>query len=165
MSNDTPLSRLAVRYAFDDGALASFTGGFSPADWNHRVNDETNHAQWLLGHLAGTRRWIVRTFFDGPEPQEWEALFGMGAKPCEASDAIPVASLLEAFTEAGAALCHALESATADEADAPMPDGMSDFPDGGKDVAGAVSFLTFHEAYHIGQIGLLRRCVDKPGLF
>ena len=37
-------------------------------------------------------------------------------------------------------------------------------PDGANTVAGLVRFMCFHESYHIGQLGLLRRLLGKPGL-
>ena len=36
-------------------------------------------------------------------------------------------------------------------------------PDGSATVAGALGFLAWHESYHLGQLGLLRRLAGKPG--
>jgi hypothetical protein len=37
-------------------------------------------------------------------------------------------------------------------------------PDGSEDVGWAIRFLAWHEAYHLGQLGLLRRMAGKTGL-
>ena len=36
---------------------------------------------------------------------------------------------------------------------------------GGTTVADGVQFMHFHESYHIGQLGMLRRICGKAGLF
>jgi uncharacterized damage-inducible protein DinB len=36
-------------------------------------------------------------------------------------------------------------------------------PDGSDTIAGALRFLAWHEAYHLGQLGLFRRLAGKPG--
>jgi uncharacterized damage-inducible protein DinB len=37
-------------------------------------------------------------------------------------------------------------------------------PDGSDTTEGALRFLAWHEAYHFGQLGMLRRLAGKPGL-
>jgi hypothetical protein len=39
-----------------------------------------------------------------------------------------------------------------------------EFPWGTKDLSGGMHFLHFHESYHLGQIGLIRRMAGRPGL-
>jgi hypothetical protein len=74
---------------------------------------------------------------------------------------IDTAELLrEAFLKAGERLRGHLESATQAQVDAPF----REFPDGSRTVGGGVHFLHFHESYHLGQIGLLRRVTGKPGI-
>lgn len=155
----TPLSPLADRLAFNDRFLDMLVEGFDEKDW-HRRAGPGNHSQWLLGHLASTRRWALREFGQpGAEEQPWEKHFGMGAAPTPQSDDIPPAMLREAFLKNGEALRRFLAACTAEQAAAPA----RPFPDGSKTVGGAAHFLHFHETYHFGQIGLLRRMCGKKG--
>jgi uncharacterized damage-inducible protein DinB len=154
-----PLQALAERFAFNDRFLDMLTEGFTEADWLRRAGPG-NHAQWLLGHLAGTRRASLRGFGQEADEQPWEQHFGMGHEPTQASDDIAPALLREAFIKNGADLRRWL--ASLDEAQAAA--AFRPFPDGSRTVSGVAHFLHFHESYHLGQIGLLRRVCGKTGV-
>jgi len=154
-----PLQALAERFAFNDRFLDMLTEGFTDADWLRRAGPG-NHAQWLLGHLASTRRAALRGFGEKVEEQPWERHFGMGHEPTAESDDIAPALLREAFIKNGAALRRWLGAL--DEAQAAAE--FRPFPDGSRTVAGVAHFLHFHESYHLGQIGLLRRMCGKAGV-
>ena len=154
-----PLQPLAERFAFNDRFLDMLTEGFTEADWLRRAGPG-NHAQWLLGHLASTRRASLRGFGQDAEEQPWEQHFGIGREPTQDSDDIAPALLREAFIKNGAELRRWL--ASLDEAQAAA--AFRPFPDGSRTVSGVAHFLHFHESYHLGQIGLLRRVCGKPGV-
>ncbi|HEX5010492.1 MAG TPA: DinB family protein [Planctomycetota bacterium] len=154
-----PLQPLAERFAFNDRFLDMLTEGFTDADWLHRAGPG-NHAQWLLGHLASTRRASLRGFGETVEEQPWERHFGMGHEPTAASDDIAPALLREAFIKNGAELRRWLGGLNEAQAAA----DFRPFPDGSRTVAGVAHFLHFHESYHLGQIGLLRRVCGKAGV-
>jgi hypothetical protein len=155
----TPLAPLADRFAFDDGFLDQLTGDFTEDDWLARTG-ETNHAQWLLGHLASARRFILRLLEQPADEQDWEKHFGAGCRPSAESEALTPATLREEFRAAGEQLVAALRQAPAELAGK----AVDRFPDGSATVGGAVHFLHFHEAYHLGQLGLIRRTRGRPGL-
>jgi uncharacterized damage-inducible protein DinB len=155
----TPLRPLAERFAFNDRFLDMLVEGFDDADWLRRAGPG-NHSQWLLGHLASTRRWALREFGQpGAEEQPWEQHFGMGHEPTPQSDDIAPALLREAFLKNGEALRRFLSAVTLEQAAAPF----KPFPDGSKTLGGAAHFLHFHETYHLGQVGLLRRVCGRKG--
>lgn len=154
-----PLQSLADRFAFNDKFLDMLTDSFDDRDWLMR-GGPGNHAQWLLGHLATTRRWALREFGQPAEEQPWEQHFGMGHSPTPLSDDIAPAQLREAFVKNGASLRAYLAGLPAERATAPF----KPFPDGSNTVGGAAHFLHFHETYHLGQIGLLRRMSGKKGV-
>ena len=156
----SPLAPLAQRFAFNDRFLDMLVEGFDDRDWLVR-GGEGNHSQWLLGHLACTRRWALREFaLPGTEEQAWERHFGMGTTPTPASDDIAPALLREAYLKSGEALRTWMASLGPEQAELPF----KPFPDGSKTVGGALHFLYFHETYHLGQVGLLRRIAGKKGV-
>ena len=156
----SPLVPLAQRFAFNDRFLDLLVEGFEDHDWLVRGGGG-NHAQWLLGHLASTRRWALREFgLSGAEELPWEKHFGMGTSPTPASDDIAPALLREAFLKNGEALRAWMQSLTPEQAELPF----KPFPDGSRTVGGAMHFLYFHETYHLGQVGLLRRIAGKKGV-
>ena len=157
-----PLRRLAKRYSFDNHFLDMLIADFTPADWKHR-DGEGNNAQWLLGHLAATRRWAQRILDPGsadavPE-LPWETHFGRGSSTSPESDAMDATELKVAFVEAGVRLAALLKGFGPDDL---ARETAADLPYG-KSVDDVAHFLHFHEAYHFGQIGLLRRGAGKPG--
>ena len=155
----SPLQPLADRFAFNDRFLDMLVEGFSEEDWLRRAGPG-NHAQWLLGHLASTRRSSLRGFGQSAEEQPWEQHFGMGHAPTPQSDDIAPALLREAFIKNGEALRRWLAGLTEEQAAAPF----KPFPDGSRTVGGVAHFLHFHETYHLGQLGLLRRACGKKGV-
>ncbi|MGQ0552734.1 MAG: DinB family protein [Planctomycetota bacterium] len=155
----TPLVALAERFHFNDRFLDQLTSDFADKDWLAR-HGEANHAQWLLGHLACTRRWALRELGAGVSAEPWEQHFGQGCRPSPLSDDIAPALLREALIKNGEKLRKFLVTRTPEQAEAPfMP-----FPDGSRTMQAGAHFLHFHESYHLGQIGLLRRLQGKPGL-
>jgi hypothetical protein len=154
-----PLQSLADRFAFNDRFLDMLTESFDDRDWLLR-GGPGNHAQWILGHLASSRRSALREFGQAAEEQPWEQDFSMGHTPTPQSDDIAPAQLREAFLKNGAALRAFLAGVTPERAGA----SFKAFPDGSNTVAGAAHFLHFHETYHLGQIGLLRRMAGKRGV-
>ena len=153
-----PLQALAQRFAFNDGFLDKLTEGFTEADWLRR-HGEANSAQWLLGHLTATRGEAARLIGATLAVEPWDPHFGLGSKPSAASDDVAPALLREAFRARGAALRERLATITPEQA-------ALDFRElpFGKDLSSGVHFLHFHESYHLGQIGLIRRMSGKPGL-
>jgi len=153
-----PLQPLADRFGFNEGFLDRLIEGFTRADWLARHGD-SNHAQWLLGHLAASRGWALR-LLGSPLPREdWEPLFAMGARPTAQSDAVAPERLREAFRSRGVELRDRLSAITPEQTAAEF----TELPGGTRDVAGGLHFVHFHESYHLGQIGLLRRMAGRPG--
>ena len=146
--------------AFNDQMLDSATEGFALDDWLHRPEGGGNHAQWLLGHLAATRRYAARLAGAAVEEVPWEQLFGQGAQPGGPADDVAPEMLREAYRTVGRELRERLEDLGPQAGDKPL---AKPFPDGSDTVDGALHFLYMHEVYHLGQLGLLRRMAGKAG--
>jgi hypothetical protein len=91
----------------------------------------------------------------------WERAFVRGSKPGPAATDPPPAALLEDIVESGRLLAAHLPALTPEEAASPYP---RTFADGSSTKGGAAHFLYWHEAYHLGQLGLLRRAAGKSGV-
>jgi|RhiMethySRZTD1v2_1073278.scaffolds.fasta_scaffold08458_13 hypothetical protein len=157
----SPLEELASRFRFNEKALALAVDGFGPSDWLHTVAGATSHAYWIVGHLALARRNLLRgTGYEHPVAA-WERAFVRGSKPGPAATDPPPAALLEDIVESGRLLAAHLPALTPEEAASPYP---RTFADGSSTKGGAAHFLYWHEAYHLGQLGLLRRAAGKSGV-
>ncbi|MET0556601.1 MAG: DinB family protein [Vicinamibacteria bacterium] len=116
-----------------------------------------NCLNWVLGHVLATRHPILKMLKrDAFWPDAAVDLYKRGSQTLtgDAPGVLRWEAMVEQFQSSHESIVEALEAAT--EHDLAQPGGRG--PGGVElDVAHRVAFLQFHEAYHIGQIGLLRR--------
>ncbi|MBM3286294.1 MAG: DinB family protein [Candidatus Eisenbacteria bacterium] len=115
-----------------------------------------NCINWVLGHIAQQRNSILRLL---EEPAIWteaeSAPYIRGSKPMiDAGAAAPLEKILGAIDRSQERIVAALARTSPERLTAAGPDGT---------VAEKIAMLHFHEAYHLGQIGLLRRLLGKEG--
>ena len=156
-----PLADLARRYRFNERLLGMVSEGLTPAEWAQAPGAKGgNSAHWILAHLVVQRRGLARKLGESAPAEAWEAAFKPGSKGTLAPDTPAPAALLTTFTALGERIGARLSALDAAAADTP---GGSTFPDGSTTVAGGAHFLYFHETYHLGQVGLVRRILGRPG--
>ena len=153
------LTHTAQAYALGDRFLEGLVGDFTDADW--QVADPAGHnPRWIVGHLALMRTKVAALAGLPAAAPPWEAAFGRGSACTEVPAELDPRTLVQAFHDAHAALAGRGDAVT--EVDLAKPLGRT-LPDGSDTVGGAIRFLAWHEAYHLGQLGLLRRLAGKPG--
>ena len=146
-------------YATSERMLNRLVGDFTPADWSAR--DAVGHdPRWLVGHVA-TYRKKVAAMMGVPQPEAaWEAAFLKGTSPADLPADLDIEAVLDSFRASHAAIMGRWEALTAEAVGAPFGRTL---PDGSDTIGGALGFMAWHETYHIGQLGLLRRLAGKPG--
>ncbi|MBA3846887.1 MAG: DinB family protein [Planctomycetes bacterium] len=150
---------LAHQYQVSAGFIDRLVGDFAAPDWAAR--DATGHdARWIVGHLAAIRARCGGMMGLEARAKPWHAAVGRGSRPDQVSAEVQGADLLAAFHAAHRAMAERWDSLT--PADLAKPLGRT-LPDGADTNGGALRFLAWHEAYHLGQLGLIRRLVGKPG--
>ncbi len=116
-----------------------------------------NSINWVLGHVVMTRRLVLR--LAGAEqvsdPELVEIYSGEEGVVFDRSRARPLERLVSDLDASQERLVQALAKLTPDALAAPARTST---------VADVLGFLAFHEGYHNGQLGLLRRVVGKPGV-
>ncbi len=155
------LIALAQRFRFNEKVLDRLVEGFTERDWRCRAAADTSHAFWLLGHLAVSRRNLFRNLGGDLTTAPWESAFTKGSRPDDGEFVILPEILRADFAESGRRLEARLGGLSPEEA--ALPYGRT-FPDGSTTRDGAAHFLLWHETYHLGQLGLLRRTCGKSGL-
>lgn len=121
-----------------------------------------NNANWVLGHLVHSAEGVLRLLgqprvFDGGAL----ARYRRGTDPLiDAADALRLERLLEAWDEASKRIDVGLMSIAEERIDAPAPEAIAWM---GSTIGAVVAFASFHQSYHAGQLGLLRRLLGKPG--
>lgn len=122
-----------------------------------------NCLNWVVGHLTA----VYNNFLPllGQEPVRDKAAlarYDRGSAPVrDAHDATPLAELLAAWSEAADRVDAGLAALSPDVLDRPAPFSPSGDPN--ETVGTLVSTVLFHQAYHAGQLGLLRRVAGKEG--
>ena len=117
-----------------------------------------NTANWILGHLVNVQNQVMRII---GAPPVWESEQLERARfdhPIRgAADAIDWDTLVERFN-ASRDPCLAALAALSDESLAEKMPGPFGDP---STRAGLLSTLSFHQAYHTGQLGMARRAAGK----
>lgn len=137
--------------------VGSALDDFSGDEWRARPSG-ANPAIWTLGHLLGGRRHVARELgFDVPEVER-DRLFDMGTNPEEVPADLDPAALLAEFQEFHGEFLGQLEGMDTAILGEPV---MNHYPQQPKTRLGALQFMLMHEAYHCGQLGMLRVQLGK----
>lgn len=151
---------IAHLFAVGDSMLDRLVGDWSATDWLFR--DSAGHdARWIVGHVAIQRRRVATWVRIPCTPVDWEGAFQRGSSSSAVPDHVAPRMLVTACHEAHAHMMLGWHTLT--EAALEQPLGRN-LPDGSSTIGGAIRFLAWHEAYHLGQLGLLRRMIGKPGI-
>lgn len=129
--------------------------GIESKDLGRRTSDLSNHMLWVAGHVANGREAMANLL--GANIETRMDAFMEELDPD--ADYPGLSDIVEAHEAATHALLRRIPSADRDvlEAVAPM-----DFPVADGTILGAVSFFAEHEAYHVGQMGILRKQLGYP---
>jgi uncharacterized damage-inducible protein DinB len=124
---------------------------------------EGNCANWVMGHLLHVYEMVLPAL--GQQSLNKNGGFerfkrgGEGLKGAE--DAIGINELVAAWDEASKRVEAGLEALTAKQLDEKAPFSPGNNPN--ETVRSLLTTMFFHQAYHTGQLGLLRRMAGKPG--
>jgi hypothetical protein len=122
-----------------------------------------NCLNWVIGHLLMVDQRMLRRLGQ-PQAMSEETLapYDRGSRPLEdPSDAVDLGLLLAAWNESGPRIDAGLAALTPAAFEAQT--GFSPTGNAGETVRTLLTTLMFHQAYHAGQTGVLRRIAGKPG--
>ena len=157
---DAVIRRTLDHLAVSNGLFKAALKDLSYEELHRRAAGPTSSMLWIAGHITMARVMMLR--LAGEEmPVEWSELFSRGAR-IEKPHLYPkIESIIEAWDRATDLLKSRLPELSEDQLDAASP---REFPVPDRSLRGALAFLSYHEAYHIGQMGLLRKVLGYPGL-
>ncbi len=121
-----------------------------------------NCLNWVLGHVTTSRNGIAKLL--GLEPiwdEQRAAPYGRGSEPISAETALPTKEILADFAASQKTILPALTALTDEDLAVKSP--ISFFKGDEETVGSALAAFVFHETYHIGQSGILRRAAGKEG--
>ncbi|MHC4940826.1 MAG: DinB family protein [Planctomycetota bacterium] len=115
--------------------------------------DGANSANWVVGHMLWARNGVLEML--GAEPVEVAlAAYVRGGGEGEM---LEIGELRKLLRRSQKALEKAIDDADLDQPN-PRPDPLT-----GETIGSAVAFAAFHDSYHAGQLGIIRRLLGKPG--
>jgi hypothetical protein len=122
-----------------------------------------NRLNWVLGHLLWTYNGLLPLLNQKPvlEDAVLKRYARGGAPLLDPAEAVDFQQLLSAWGQAIERVDAGLASLDPDSFDRPVPDSPSGNPD--ETVRTLVTTVMFHQAYHAGQTGVLRRVAGREG--
>ena len=121
-----------------------------------------NCVNWVLGHLVATRSGFLRGI--GGEPiwgdADCERYDRHSAPIKNASEAKPLEEIWKAYETSQQRLRKTVSELTPRQLAEKAPFSPASNPD--ETVGSLLAVFAFHDAYHTGQTGVLRRLVGKP---
>ena len=151
MSRQLQMSAYVLKANVGDVTHEESLRTFPPAD---------NPLYWILAHLVATRSHFLRAFGGTPV---WSAeecrRFDRHAPPLHAATVAPLRELWQAFDLTQERLIEALGRLTAEDLARPAPKELQD--GSVKTVGDALVVAGFHDAYHAGQTGVMRRLLGR----
>jgi uncharacterized damage-inducible protein DinB len=129
-----------------------------PDQWTRQPGDGSNHLLWILGHMVWARGNALRTL-GSSWSAPWAKQFARGTARGETSQYPAVDEVAKAWGKASEELATILPQVAPDLWNQPHDKPTFD----GK-VAGFIAFLAFHETYHVGQLGYLRKWLGYSAL-
>ena len=138
---------------FIDGVIKSKTDGLTHEDTLRQLPFPGNCMNWNLGHLLVYRMQYLGMIDGSSQPDETEfAIYGGGSAPLtDGEKAMPLETLLARLDAASEQVVSALQRMP--------PEKLAEVcdPENGTTVEERLNFyLVFHEAYHAGQLEILR---------
>ena len=125
-----------------------------------RPGPHSNPMVWVAGHLTQFR-YRMAAMLGVPRELPWATLFSTGSVVGDLS-AYPEREEIERlWAEVSGDLAARFATLNAAELNAPPPARIAS-TDG--TMVGAIALFTFHEAYHVGQLGYLRRFLGYQSL-
>jgi uncharacterized damage-inducible protein DinB len=155
------ITQIADQYKLQTGVIDRILDGVPQEHLTTRPDDKANSIRFILGHITHSR-YAIAQLLGSEEAFAHGALFERGAKVRSDSEYPPFGEIKEAWDKISLAMPQLLEGATEEQLAAKQgfePPGMEN------NLRGILTFLAFHEAYHIGQISYVRRLNGHAGPF
>jgi hypothetical protein len=157
-------SELMNLYEFSYGAITRNLDGISQEESLFSPEPAGNCINWVLGHVVTARNTVLTLAGGNPIlTSDAAGHYRRGSAPIEAGDPVlDLGTLRGLLADSQQQLLPALVALSHEALELPVPEAIRRPPLTGS-IGTALARLAFHESYHNGQLGLLRRLAGKPG--
>jgi hypothetical protein len=159
---DATIAPLVESYRIGTGLYLKALHGLDRAALITRAGPRSNPIIWMAGHLVQFRC-RVSSVVGAPMDVPWGALFATGhvVTVDDADQYPPIEEVTDIWRDVSARIFDRFAALSERELSAPPPLRVAT-PDG--TIRGALALFGFHEAYHIGQMGYMRKWLGESPL-
>jgi hypothetical protein len=126
-----------------------------------RPGGRSSPMMWVAGHLVQSRVRLINVM-GGSRELPWPDLFRTGSVIADPSAYPDVDAIAEAWRDVTEDLMHRIETIGPAALLGSAPPRIAS-PDG--TLRGAIALFAFHEGYHVGQLGYIRKWLGHGSLF
>ncbi|MBX2870703.1 MAG: DinB family protein [Saprospiraceae bacterium] len=161
-TQSTTLASVIDQFHLQTRLFENVVQDFREEHLHERLNGITNHVAWIVGHLV-SGRYLAAYVLGVPAREPYPELFAKGKGLDEHTTYPSLAELTKDWPDISEKLLARLETLSERElnAEAPVPSPMTPT---NQSLRGFITFISHHEAYHIGQLGILRRYFDLEAM-
>jgi uncharacterized damage-inducible protein DinB len=155
---------IAYQFGLCSYVLDRNLGQLSEQDSHICPDKGGNCLNWVLGHITRTRNSALRLVGQKPlfPESDFDAYDDNGGVPFSRETALPLDELKRRFKAIQEPLVNGLNGMSAETMEKPAPFSPTNNPN--ETIGTLLASLAFHEAYHVGQTGVLRRVAGKEGV-
>ena len=155
-----PIAIAAASYSQNTDSLTKGFEGLAPEEWLRSPSEKSNHLSWVVGHIIWARA-AVAGMLGSPISKPWFPLVARGSKIADPAEYPSSAELSLALQEVTAVLNTAMENASEEVLAGSAPERI---PTVDGKLSGTVSFLAWHDTFHVGQAAYLRSWLGHSGV-
>lgn len=161
MSDTLPVAAqpLALLFKINNSMVTRALEGLTDDEAWHQMEGKANPIAWMIGHLTETRGQLLGLLGTPWEPG-WGVKFARGSERVDRTAYPGVAEIRATFE----ATHEAMRAAFASLTDARLASASPVSFAGAQTVADLLAFFAFHEAYHLGQVGFIRKNLGHSSL-
>ena len=135
--------------------------GIDEAGATTRNSDQVNHMKWIAGHLLNTRLDSMTRMTGGEADTSYGAQFGRGMSLDPTATYPPIEQITTKWNQVADGISGRFTSLPEELLDSEAP---AKAPIADESFRGMLAFLVSHEAYHIGQLSILRKMLGKEAM-
>jgi len=160
----TLIQTLTIQYGYTGYVFAGNLKGMSEEDGLKQPSPGGNCLNWVAGHIVDSRGATLEVLGqERPFPADKYARYVRGSdEVVGAEGTVPLSEMVADFAATGDGLKAGLEALTSAILAEKAP--FSPMNDEKETIGSLMAGLAFHEAYHCGQLGVLRRMAGAEGI-
>ena len=157
----TPTAALKTQFDLHTRLFNNVTEGITDEESNTRTHGLINHIKWIAGHMLHSRLNTITKVTGGQPDDTYGAQFGRGMTIDHNAPYPSMEEITSKWNAVSPAISERINNipeevlASKSPVQAPVADDT---------IRGLFSFLLSHEAYHVGQLGILRKMVGKEAM-